>query len=185
MFLKTEKGAIVAQFVYNPILYYNGKYIIGDISSDTVYAHVPDGGLKPVLARTPLVHDMEEKVLLYPSLKAGRYFFFSTTTCEFDFKTKKGFPTTDLVYDYATDKTFKSHLVNIDFPTQELNLNDSGKTQVKCPNTVCQLIPCDKLLEALTEGKLKGRLKEIASTLKEDDNPVLMLLRTWQSGISP
>ena len=25
------------------------------------------------------------------------------------------------------------------------------------------------------EGKLRGRLKEIADTLKEDDNPVLMI----------
>ena len=34
-----------------------------------------------------------------------------------------------------------------------------------------------ELVEANEEGKLKGRLKEIASTLDEEDNPVIMLMK--------
>jgi len=33
------------------------------------------------------------------------------------------------------------------------------------------------LVEANREGKLKGKLKEIASKLDEEDNPVFMLLK--------
>jgi hypothetical protein len=33
-----------------------------------------------------------------------------------------------------------------------------------------------KLIEAYEKGELKGKLKEIASSLNEDSNPVLMIL---------
>jgi hypothetical protein len=33
------------------------------------------------------------------------------------------------------------------------------------------------LIEALADGKLSGRLKELASTLDEEDNPVIMLVK--------
>ena len=33
------------------------------------------------------------------------------------------------------------------------------------------------LIEALNDGKLRGPLKEIASGLDEEDNPVLMIAR--------
>jgi hypothetical protein len=32
-------------------------------------------------------------------------------------------------------------------------------------------------MEAYKEGKLKGKLKEIAAGLKEDDNPVIMIAK--------
>ena len=35
----------------------------------------------------------------------------------------------------------------------------------------------EKLLKDYNDGKLEGELKEIASKLKEDDNPVLMLIK--------
>ncbi len=37
-----------------------------------------------------------------------------------------------------------------------------------------KLINADELVGLLEEGKLSGKLKEIAENLKEDDNPVLM-----------
>ena len=40
----------------------------------------------------------------------------------------------------------------------------------------------DELLTALEEGKLKGKLKEIASTLSEEDNGVVMLLKRKGNG---
>ena len=33
------------------------------------------------------------------------------------------------------------------------------------------------LVEAYNENKLKGKLKDIASKLKEEDNPVIMLVK--------
>lgn len=33
------------------------------------------------------------------------------------------------------------------------------------------------LIDAYNEGKLSGRLKEIAANLKEEDNPVFMIIK--------
>ena len=35
----------------------------------------------------------------------------------------------------------------------------------------------DDLVEALEKGELKGKLKEVAAKLKEEDNPVIMLVK--------
>ncbi|MDR1356214.1 MAG: 6-bladed beta-propeller, partial [Tannerellaceae bacterium] len=40
-----------------------------------------------------------------------------------------------------------------------------------------QPIQSDQLVEDYENGKLKGRLKEIASTIDEESNPVIMLIK--------
>ncbi|MCD7711262.1 MAG: hypothetical protein LUJ25_00675 [Firmicutes bacterium] len=40
-----------------------------------------------------------------------------------------------------------------------------------------QILQIDELMEAYEEDKLKGRLKELVSTLDEDSNPVLLLAK--------
>ena len=51
-------------------------------------------------------------------------------------------------------------------------------TDIKTPeNTAARLLEASDLLEALDEEKLSGPLKKIALTLKEDDNPVVILLK--------
>ena len=44
-------------------------------------------------------------------------------------------------------------------------------------NTILQYYPADVLKELLELGKLQGKLKEIASKLDEEDNPVLVLAK--------
>ena len=41
----------------------------------------------------------------------------------------------------------------------------------------CHYYTADQLLTALEEGKLQGELKEIASKMTEEDNPVIMLAK--------
>lgn len=40
-----------------------------------------------------------------------------------------------------------------------------------------QVLPTEELLAALDEGRLKGSLKALASTMDEEDNYVLLRLR--------
>ena len=40
-----------------------------------------------------------------------------------------------------------------------------------------QSIRASSLVKAYEEGKLSGKLKEIASKLEEEDNPVLMIMK--------
>ena len=48
---------------------------------------------------------------------------------------------------------------------------------VDVPTNHCvRTMNTEKLCQSYQEGKLKGTLKEVASKLKEDDNPVLMIV---------
>jgi hypothetical protein len=40
-----------------------------------------------------------------------------------------------------------------------------------------QILEAHQLIESYEKGELKGKLKEIAATLDEDDNPVIMLIK--------
>ena len=40
-----------------------------------------------------------------------------------------------------------------------------------------QFLDADELVDDFENGKLKGKLKEVASRLHEDDNPVIMLIK--------
>jgi hypothetical protein len=43
-----------------------------------------------------------------------------------------------------------------------------------------QKLEAHELIELNRKGELKGRLKELALTLNEDDNPVIMLVKQKQ-----
>ena len=43
-------------------------------------------------------------------------------------------------------------------------------------NIAVQTMSASFLIDSYEDGRLSGRLKEIASNLKEDDNPVLMII---------
>lgn len=81
-------------------------------------------------------------------------------------------PTVDLIYDKKEKKIYHSIVYNADFDKREEDLS------------VCALneeIAFAVSLEALSlieeKGKLKGKLREIAAHLKEEDNPVVMLAK--------
>ena len=63
------------------------------------------------------------------------------------------------------------------------NADITNKTEIKFMNQQCsnneivfvQSIKAYKLVEYYQKGELQGHLKEIAATLDEEDNPVIMI----------
>lgn len=83
-------------------------------------------------------------------------------------------PKVNLVYDKKDNKIYRYEVYNADFDGRKENL-----TGCALDNTIAfsaQLL-ADELKEAETQGKLKGELKQIASALHEDDNPVILLAK--------
>ena len=100
---------------------------------------------------------------------------------EYDFQQKEGFPRTNLVYDSEEKALYRSTLYNGDMMDSEpintssrsftyRNMNDRGVA-------FTQTLFAHELVEAYQEGRLKGRLKEIAATLGEEDNPVILIAK--------
>jgi hypothetical protein len=160
---------------HRTIIPYNGKWIFLEHSSDTVYTFLPDYNLRPFLVRTPSIQSMDSEVFLILRLFSDRYYFMETIKNIYDFDKDKGFPKTFFMYD-TQEKVFGGYNVyNGDYSTKKeiymsaLTLGNHEESW--------QRIEAFDLVESYKKGELKGKLKEIAATLDEDDNPVIMLIK--------
>ena len=79
-----------------------------------------------------------------------------------------------LVYDKQEDSIFKYQIYNMIFYIKDRSIGFHLINQ-----DIANWYPFDapELIEAYKEGKLKGRLNEIATKLNEDSNPVIMLIK--------
>ena len=149
------------------------NWILMNLSSDTLYSYSPNGHIKPFIVRTPSIYSMDTEIFLFVEGVTSRYYFMRTVEKKLDIKTRK-IPVSRLVYDKQEDSIFKYQIYNTDFLYQRPIYWISSINQ-----DIANWYPFDapELIEAYKEGKLKGRLNEIAAKLNEDSNPVIMLIK--------
>ena len=150
-------------------------YIITSFPSDTTYLLTSNLQLKPIGVRIPPVSSQDVPVFLLPVKNTPRYYFMSTI------KKEDSFPTKAYMMDKKTNQIYylKDYFKNKDYIGLKVHLDMFGPSVLAdLPNNVCvQSLNITKLCEAYEEGKLSGKLKDIAANLKEDDNPVLMIIK--------
>ena len=151
---------------------YQGDWILSEPSADTIYAHRPNGDLRPFMVRTPSVQTMTPEVFLFPGVLTDRYYFMQTVKKECDFEKNDKMPTVDLIYDRQEKKIYHSIVHNADFDNREEDLSVCALNE-----EVAFAVSLDALSLIEGKGKLKGQLKEIATHLGEEDNPVVMLAK--------
>ena len=123
---------------------------------------------------------MDPEVFLFPTIFTDRYVFMQAVERSFNFGVDKDVPRTNLIYDKTEQTAYEGEVINRDFEGMPVNLwfahrvimefNDSEiafATRLEAPD----------LVEALNDGKLRGPLKEIASDLDEEDNPVILIAK--------
>ena len=155
----------------------NGHWLLSEISSDTIYTFLPDYQLHPFFVRTPSVQSMDPEVFLYLRLISERYYFIETVRKEYDWNTGRGFPRTFMMYD-TQEKAFWGYTVyNGDYSIKkEIYMNVLRPINHEIESW--QPIEAYQLVESYKKGELKdGKLKEIASKLDMEDNPVIMLIK--------
>jgi len=156
-----------------------GNWLLVEPSSDTIYRFLPDHSMTPFIVRTPSIQLMEPEVFLFPGVLTDRYYFMQTTKKEADITTKTGFPRTNLVYDRKEKTIYESVVYNNDYLNNEKTVDLVYQITLINNNKVAfaQKIEAHELVEAYEKGELKGELKEIAATLDEESNPVIMLAK--------
>ena len=178
---RTGKGpevTVVSPGLYRTIIPFKSNWMLLELSSDTVYTFLPDYNLRPFLVRTPSIQSMSSKIFLLLSLFTDRYYFMEIMRDEFDWNTRTGFPRTPLLYDRQEKAFFKYTVYNGDYSTKkEVYLNKLRPVNHEIIES-WQTIEAFELVEDYKKGLLKeGKLREIASTLDEEDNPVIMLIK--------
>ena len=148
---------------------YFNDYVLTEYSADTLYSYSPDHALKPFIARVPSIQSMNPEVFLIPSLLTDRYFFMEALEKTIEFSS------IDLLYDKQEKALFRYRAYNSDYVNKKEAFLKSKPLNGKIPS--CQFLEASDLIRDYKGGKLKGKLKEVAATLEEDDNPVIMLIK--------
>ena len=156
-----------------PIIPRHDSWVLVETSSDTVYNYIPEENkLNPFLVKTPT---KDPEVLLTMGILTDRYYFMQTIKKVFNFTTGRGFPITDLMYDKQENAIFNITVCNDDFVKKQI-VNPISQP-VGDGIATFQGLAANQLVEAYKNDGLKGKLKEIASKLDEESNPVIMLVK--------
>ena len=165
-----------ARLPYEPIIPYYNDYIITEPSSDTVYIYSSNHDLTPFIVRTPSIQSMPSpEIFLLPSLVTDDYCFMEIVKKEYDFVAQRGFPNIRLMYDKKNKAIFQYTVLNGDYLNGSKIFMDTRP--VGSEIATWQNLEAYKLVNAYKSGRLKGKLKEIAATLDEESNPVIMLIK--------
>lgn len=161
---------------------YHGDWLLTEISTDTLFLFSPDYDLKPFIVRTPSATDMNPPVYLFTGAMTDRYYFLQTVENAYDTETGVGFTTRDLFYDKTEGEVYEYVVYNGDFTDERpLNLVYKFRSTMLAVNeddvAFVSRIDAPDLVEAYNDGKLRGPLKEIASRLDEEDNPVILIAK--------
>lgn len=161
---------------YSRITPFKGNWILLEPSSDTIYTLMPDCSLRPFIAKTPPVHTLDPEFYLILKLVSDRYYFMESIKNVYDFRKEEGFPKTYFVYD-TQEKDFFSYIIYNGDYSDKRELYMVMFTPINAKGELWATIDAFELCRDYKKGKLKGKLKDIAAKLGEDDNRVIMLVK--------
>ena len=161
--------------VFSPVAYINEELIIADFGLDTVYSY-KENLLTPIAVRKNRMKS--EDVPIVAGIEAITDKYYLWYACEKDIK-KTIWPDWTYLQDRRTGKCIQTKLVdkNITDKKHRFRSRPSANYYTVPKHHIMQYYPAYVLIELLEEGKLQGELKEIASKLTEEDNPVIMLAK--------
>ena len=160
----------------------NDEVYVSEVASDTIY-RLQKSSLEPFVTRTPSVKNSDgEKFLLMLQGITPQHYYFRLQARELSGGNAIGMTiklsddnSKNVMYDTRTGKVFCPKFTNRDYTS---DISYDGLTFDGCDaNTAYLKFEAFYLLEALEAGELSGTLKTIAEGLKEDDNPVLMVVK--------
>lgn len=175
--LRQKEGTRAAGLgLYSRIIPYNNNWILIEPSSDTIYTLMPDCSLRPFIAKTPPVHTMNPEFYLILRLISDRYYFMESVKNVYDFRKREGFPRTYFMYD-TQEKDFFSYIIYNGDYSYKKELYMIMFIPINAKGELWATIDAFELCRDYEKGKLKGKLKDIAAKLGEDDNRVIMLVK--------
>ncbi len=156
-----------------PLVQNDPDILISEFSDDTIYS-LKDRILSPVMIKKPSAHKMVPPMMVAVDFFTDKYIFIRALEKIFDGTVPKQ---NDMVYDKHLNVFYQLVLLNKDYSIKR-SINGPLKGHTALPhNTGINVMVAEYLIRDYRAGKLKGELKQITSKLKEDDNPVLILIK--------
>ena len=162
----------------DPLLTNADEALIAEFSLDTLYSF-KEGRLLPLAVKTPSAHSTKPLTVLAPELYTDSFLFFRVVPMYYD-KSDHYKPYEEaakLIWNRKTNQVENWDIYNsdIDGPITRYPLSRSDGFLDK--NMGILLYSAETVINLYNEGKLKGKLKDIASKLDEEDNYVLVIAK--------
>ena len=167
-----EQMSVITSLIAN-----NNDFLIADFGLDTLYRY-KDDILTPLAVQYPSVHSSTPPVVIAPRFYTDKYLFFKPVEMKF-VKEDVQLPYTlapTLMWNRTNNEIYKVKLYDSDFPEKDLR-HTMRRTWVGKTNCFIIDYKAPALCEAYEAGKLKGKLKEVASRLKDDDNGIFAIYK--------
>ena len=163
----------IHKHVIEPIIKTEKGVIISDFALDTIYNY-QNHHLTPIAIRK----NIDESVLSSITAYGSRYSFLNFIERS---KNSKGQyeGTTDsklFLIDKKEGTVYDASIIPSDMKIKNTPIWERYKQDLPNDNLLIKQLSVELLSRLSEENKLKGTLKEVASKLKEDDNPVLMIV---------
>lgn len=179
-FYSIDGDATTVHSFPNKIICTDGNdFIISDPSSDTIFILDRNKKIKPLLIRQPSVTNTEHPIIFETFFKNEKYLFGTTTYCNFEPNSKDKIESIKTIgIDIESNEIYRPVLYNSDAPESDYfpGLIQTHEQTIAPKNVWVLSISVSALQRLLSKNQLKGKLKEIAEGLKDDDNLVLILL---------
>ena len=160
----------IMQISYNRS--YGKNFLIADWSADTIYRLTPKKELQPMLVRKPPMLSTNPKILLSNFLATDNFILLGVHNMDYDVIRNGGeISTRQLMYNFKTGDINVYRLKNRDIST---STNVMIMDAITPENTGITMYNSGFLFDLDGKSEIKGDLKELLKTLKEDDNPVLV-----------
>jgi hypothetical protein len=174
--------AYSSNFPFTSIRLRSENWILTVYSNDTIFNYFPDHRMTPLVVRTPSIQSGNPEAFLSPGILTEYYWFLQTekaepeTTGTTPADVRVFWPTTYLMYDRQEKAIYEYTVINDDFPKQ-INVYMIQNSAANDEIAFQRKIETYQLVEAYEKGELKGKLKEVAAEMNEEDNPVIMLVK--------
>jgi hypothetical protein len=143
--------------------------VLNEISSDTIFLLTKDNNRIAKAIRTPSVNSKDNKTILASDILTNNFHLLTSEVL--------GTPDSEKSYliDLKTEKINEVRFYNNKDFTSNKMLLIGGRTIM--PGIISKKFYAYELLDFYKKGELKGNLKEIAKTVNENDNPIIMLIK--------
>ena len=176
--LRKGHGDFESIHIIRTILANDKDMLIADFGLDTLYQY-KENKLVPIAVQYPPVHSDDEPLIIAPEIYTDSYLFFKPVRMRYvpDDVLKPYWDAPYLMWNRKTNAIMEvTKWKDVNYPN-ERNGRFRMIDQCNLPNNIHFRYDAEKLCEKYEAGILKGELKEVASKLKFDDNPVIVICK--------
>ena len=171
--INRENGGVSA--VKSRLIKCKDGVLLCNPETDTVFCYDKKGSLIPVFCKIPLVSETDPMIYMNNCVDVGNYQFIEIVTVRWE-EGAFPFPVKYFMRDKKTGEVFRQKLVMPDFIGKEFLISPS-RSGIDYENGPWVELDLFELKQANFENRLNGKLKELVSTLDEDeDNNVFMFI---------